>query len=59
MKMDLKEIRCVGVDMIDLAQNVVGCCEDGNDPSGPIRCEDTTAWRYVGVYLVMTINKEK
>ena len=43
MKMDLKEIRYVSVDRIDLAQNVVGCCEDGSEPSGPIRCEDSTA----------------
>jgi len=46
MKMDLKEMRYVSVDRIDLAQNMVGCCENGNEPSGPIRYKDTIAWRY-------------
>jgi hypothetical protein len=37
--MDLKEIRCVIVDKTDLTQNrdmAVDCCEDVNEPSGPL-----------------------
>lgn len=58
MKIYLKEIQCVGGDRIDIAQNVLGCFEDGNEPSGPIRCEDSTAQRYVFIYLFMILNKE-
>jgi hypothetical protein len=33
-KMDLREIRCGGLDWIDLAQ---GSCEQGDEPSGSIK----------------------
>jgi hypothetical protein len=38
IRMDLAEIGWEGVDWMRLAQEpVAGCCEHGNEPSGPIK----------------------
>ena len=37
IKMDLQEVRCGGMDWIELAQ-VAGNCECGNESSGSIKC---------------------
>jgi hypothetical protein len=47
MKMDLLEIRLGGVDWIGLAQDRYRweiSCERGNEPSGSIKCWETTEW---------------
>jgi hypothetical protein len=38
IRMDLREIGWRGMDWIDLAQAVEGCCEHGNEPSGSVKC---------------------
>jgi hypothetical protein len=43
IKMGLNEIIWEVVDWIDVAQDrgqVAGCCEDGNEPSGSLKCGD-------------------
>jgi len=37
IKMDYQEMKCGGMDWIELAQ-VTGTCECGNEPSGLIKC---------------------
>jgi hypothetical protein len=40
IKMDLKEVRCVSVDLIQMTQNpVAGSCDLGNEPSGSVKDE--------------------
>jgi hypothetical protein len=39
IKMDLGEIKLGGIDWIDVAQGLVeGSFEDGNEPSGSVKC---------------------
>jgi hypothetical protein len=47
IKMDLREIGWDGMDWIDLAQGRdqwEGSCEDGNEPSGSIKCWEFLEW---------------
>jgi hypothetical protein len=44
IKMDIVEIRLVGVDLIDLAQDRYSSCECGNETSVSIKCWETTEW---------------
>jgi hypothetical protein len=37
IKMDLQEVGCEGMDLIELAQKGDRTCEYGNDPSGSIK----------------------
>jgi hypothetical protein len=37
IKMDYQEMKCGGMDWIELAQ-VTGTCKCGNEPSGSIKC---------------------
>jgi hypothetical protein len=37
IKMDVREV-VASMDWIDLAIDVAGCCERGNEPSGSIEC---------------------
>jgi hypothetical protein len=50
IKMDRQDIGWGGVDWICLAQDtypeVEICCELGNEPSGYIKCWETTEWMY-------------
>jgi hypothetical protein len=43
IKMDLKEIGCEGVD----STNLVGFCQDGNEPSGSIKGEESAPWSWL------------
>jgi hypothetical protein len=38
IKIDLREITWGGMDCINLAQDKVGSCAYGNEPSGSIKC---------------------
>jgi hypothetical protein len=38
IKMDLQEVGCGGMDWIELARQLAGTCECGNEPSGSIKC---------------------
>ena len=38
IKMDLQEVGCGGIDWIDLARDLAGCFEYGNELSGSIKC---------------------
>ena len=40
IKMDLQEVACGGIDWMELAQQVEGTCEYGNEPTGSIKCGD-------------------
>jgi len=50
IKMGLNDIIWEVVDWIDVAQDrgqVVGCCEDGNEPSGSIKCGDFPSYAWL------------
>jgi hypothetical protein len=44
IKMDLLEIGLGGVDWIGLAQGRYSTCENSNEPSGSMKCWETTKW---------------